>query len=360
MGEKLDQPIYAKEGFPPVFQTKMGSNIVKELFPETGTDFFHLGRTAIFYLAKTLSQRGVKKILLPSFLCQSIINAINDAGDLDIGFYKINESLRIDFSSLQKQLVNNPGCAIYIIHFFGFVDNNFLAIQKLQQDKHLLIEDCAHALFGKYQNKFLGQHGDFGIFSFRKMLSTPDGGALLSNKEIDTKKVTAKLSGPSKEIIDNNILLQKKITSGNAPAGSSFQESVDDPYQKAISGTTKQILFHTDVPKFIKKRRDNYNLYRKHLPDMRDIIIPYEELPPEIVPHSFPLRAKQRSKIRRNLKKNNIESFTIWDELLPETIKSSKFKDTITLSQQIFSLPVHSRISEESIKRICQTIKNAC
>ena len=65
-----------------------------------------------------------------------------------------------------------------------------------------LIEDCAHAIEGKYKDKQLGTFGDFGCFSFyvTKNITTAEGGMIISNnkKKINKIKVSA-LHGLSKD-----------------------------------------------------------------------------------------------------------------------------------------------------------------
>ena len=65
-----------------------------------------------------------------------------------------------------------------------------------------LIEDCAHAIEGKYKGRELGTFGNFGCFSFyvTKNLTTAEGGMIISNnqKRINKIKVSA-LHGLSKD-----------------------------------------------------------------------------------------------------------------------------------------------------------------
>lgn len=70
--------------------------------------------------------------------------------------------------------------AILIVHYAGYV----VEIEKIRKiaDKYgiSLIEDCAHALGAKYNNTYVGNFGDFSIFSFQaiKHMTTVDGGFL--------------------------------------------------------------------------------------------------------------------------------------------------------------------------------------
>ena len=55
-----------------------------------------------------------------------------------------------------------------------------------------MIEDCAHSIYSKYKNKFLGTIGDLGAFSFHETKNFPagQGGALSVNNSKLIKKAT--------------------------------------------------------------------------------------------------------------------------------------------------------------------------
>merc|ERR1711991_1207870 len=65
-----------------------------------------------------------------------------------------------------------------------------------------LIEDCAHSIESKYENKHVGNFGDTGCFSFytTKNLTTGEGGMIIcNNNEVQKKIRVARLHGLSKD-----------------------------------------------------------------------------------------------------------------------------------------------------------------
>lgn len=72
--------------------------------------------------------------------------------------------------------------AVLCTHYFGFPQ----ALKALRAlcDEHsvYLIEDCAHALFSCSGDGYLGTWGDASVFSLRKTLPVPNGGALVLNR----------------------------------------------------------------------------------------------------------------------------------------------------------------------------------
>ena len=78
--------------------------------------------------------------------------------------------------------------AVIVVHYAGYV-GDIDEIRKLCASKNLvLIEDCAHALGAMFNNRHVGNFGDFGIFSFQaiKHMTTVDGGmACFKNPEFE-------------------------------------------------------------------------------------------------------------------------------------------------------------------------------
>src|SRR5207245_6549749 len=72
---------------------------------------------------------------------------------------------------------------LYLIHYVGFPG----PVQELsvacRARRLLLIEDCAQALLSNCAERPLGSFGDVAIFSIRKTLPVPDGGALVAGTD---------------------------------------------------------------------------------------------------------------------------------------------------------------------------------
>ena len=84
--------------------------------------------------------------------------------------------------------------AICVVHYAGYVCDLSPILELIKDLDIVLIEDCAHALGAKYKGVSVGQHGDYGIFSFQaiKHMTTVDGGFLSFKEsawEIDLKKI---------------------------------------------------------------------------------------------------------------------------------------------------------------------------
>ena len=123
-------------------------------------------------------------VLLCSFNCGAVSDAIKGAGLIPETFDLHENSGRIDWDDVESRLQDRHH-AIIVPHLFG-VPTDFRVIQKSAAERGILvIEDCAHTLGGKIGGSPAGTLGDAAIFSFNydKPLSLGGGGALLINRD---------------------------------------------------------------------------------------------------------------------------------------------------------------------------------
>jgi len=87
--------------------------------------------------------------------------------------------------------------AIICTHHFGNICEMEKILEIARENNLPIIEDCAHTLFAKRNDRYAGLWGDFSAFSFnhRKQLSTGQGGFLLVNSEEYAEKSKDKSFG---------------------------------------------------------------------------------------------------------------------------------------------------------------------
>jgi dTDP-4-amino-4,6-dideoxygalactose transaminase len=87
--------------------------------------------------------------------------------------------------TIVEKLIDKNTAAIYIVHLGGVSPNMEYLRTIADKNNLLLIEDCAQSLGSTYKNKKLGTYGDFACFSFAKNIWLSGGGAIYS-KNTDT------------------------------------------------------------------------------------------------------------------------------------------------------------------------------
>ncbi len=137
------------------------------------------GSTALSLAAKSLKKLDRTHILVPSFNCGHELEPFLRE-NFKIDMYRINRHGAIDLNNLASQLTGNRQ-VVMVTHFFGF-PQPIEEISMLCKKKNVFVlEDCAHSLLSHVAETPLGSWGDLSVFSYRKSLPSPDGGALMIN-----------------------------------------------------------------------------------------------------------------------------------------------------------------------------------
>ncbi|NTW44305.1 MAG: hypothetical protein HGB14_07710, partial [Anaerolineaceae bacterium] len=134
--------------------------------------FLNGGKACLVVIGEYLLDHGIKKILLPSYLCPTIVTTLEFCG-LSCEYYQINSDFSIDLDDLAQKLVEHQ--AIYFINYFGFLNPDKVQkyFESLRQKGVLVVEDNAQAGFGDHLT------GNF-IFNSMRKFGPFDGGYLIS------------------------------------------------------------------------------------------------------------------------------------------------------------------------------------
>ncbi|MGD1971224.1 MAG: DegT/DnrJ/EryC1/StrS family aminotransferase [Desulfobacterales bacterium] len=154
--------------FEKAFAEKMG--VRHAVAVSSGTAALHL----------TLLAMGVgpdDEVIIPSFVCTALLHAVQYVGATPILAEIDPLTYNIDPSDVQKRISNRTK-AIIVPHLLGLAAD----LDRLLELNIPIIEDCAQAVGGRYQNKPLGTFGPAAIFSFyaTKMMAAGEGGMVIA------------------------------------------------------------------------------------------------------------------------------------------------------------------------------------
>ena len=137
-----------------------------------GTYHYASGRAALYQILKYLKEeRGITTILLPDYLCDTILVPVRKL-EFEFTFFSLNDKLELDQDVLKE--VYRKDVAILIINYFGLQDltEQIAFIRNIDADA-IIIEDDVQAYYEF--KKPLGEV-DFKYTSLRKTFAIPDGG----------------------------------------------------------------------------------------------------------------------------------------------------------------------------------------
>ena len=138
--------------------------------------FLNGGKACLTLICDFLRSRGIQHVLLPSYLCPTIVDTLEACG-MRCNYYAVGADFSIDTQYLGQHLRENQ--AVYFINYFGFSPSPAVLayLASLRQEQIFLIEDNAQAGFPS------SSIGDFVFNSLRK-LCPYDGGYLKSDHNL--------------------------------------------------------------------------------------------------------------------------------------------------------------------------------
>ncbi|MFR4161301.1 MAG: hypothetical protein ACLT0R_01745 [Paraclostridium sordellii] len=317
--------------------------------------YLNTGRSAIKYLIDNIISKKYKKILVPSYLCSSILKSI-ESSNIDIEFYRVTSKLEIDLDDI-KSKIDNSTC-IFIINFFGFEQRkeirNFLnEVRK----SNVIIEDCTHSILSR-----INPIGHYQIASMRKWIGIPDGSIIISlehkiHRVIDLiydefilKRLIGQLA-KNEYLVGGNIEKDKFLN-----LISDAEQEYDENFKiSKISDISKKILNNQDYSEIIKIRRTNYLYLLKNSEDINSIEVMYKEISNNVCPLGFVVITNQRDRLRQYLAKNRIYCPIHWS--LPK-ILSNKYEESIKLSENILTIPCDQRYTIDDMKYIIKKLRD--
>ena len=134
--------------------------------------------TAALHL--TLAALGVSEndeVILPSYVCIALLNAVRYVGAVPVLADIDPETANIDPRDAASRITTKTR-AVIVPHLFGR-PADMASLMKLDVP---IIEDCAQAIGGTWQNRPLGTIGHAAIYSFyaTKVMTTGEGGMVAS------------------------------------------------------------------------------------------------------------------------------------------------------------------------------------
>jgi perosamine synthetase len=324
--------------------------------------FYSHARNAIFNAIKLLRLTSKDNVLLPSYLDDAVIEPFVKR-NINLRFYKINENLEIETNDLIDKIKEDTK-AIFIIHYFGF-PQPIEKIRKIRKEYSVyIIEDCALAFLSSFNGVPLGDLGDISIFSFRKSLQIPDGGAMLINNSsinLDVKK--SKSFPPALPVMD---LLRRDFQSKLNFSNIFFEYFMGylmtlanfNSYNSTISSISWKIMQNLDFKEITSTRIKNFKYLSqklKYIPQIRPI---YPSIPIGVCPSGYPVLIENRDAILKKLRKKGIMIPVHWE--LPAIISKDEFPVSYYLSKHEFTLPVYQGLDRNRIDLLIDILEKLC
>lgn len=286
------------------------------------------GRNALAYL---LEAKGIKKLYLPYFLCDSVANVCKKYG-VEVVFYHIGENW------LPKDLVIDGDAWLYIVNFYGQITREDLA--RLAAAYRNIIIDNAQAYFDAPLANV------DTLYTCRKFFGVSDGAVLYTNSKLER----------SLEIDESFNRIHYVLGRYERTASEFYEEAAqnndifDNEPIKEMSRLTKNLLRSIDYEYVKQVRTNNFAYLHEKLREVNKLNVRLIE-----GAFMYPLLIDDGMKIRKQLQQMKIYIPTLWPNVLeecePDTLEY-KF------AAEILPIPVDQRYGIEDMEYLVELIRS--
>jgi dTDP-4-amino-4,6-dideoxygalactose transaminase len=239
--------------------------------------------------------------------------------------------------------------AIIAVHLYG-MPYKVKEIHELANSYGIpIIEDSAEALGSTYKNTKCGTFGDISILSFNgnKIITTSGGGALVS-KNNDFKDRAVFLATQARD---------KDVSYLHSNIGYNYRMS------NIVAGIGRGQM--TVLDKYVTKRRNNFDYYKKYLdliPEIEFLEEPIDNYSNRWLSCILTPKSGIREGLRLLLEKENIETRPLWKPMHQQPIFNDAPSYLNGVSDDLFErglcLPSGSNLSESDLNKIVLLIKS--
>jgi dTDP-4-amino-4,6-dideoxygalactose transaminase len=296
---------------------------------------------------------GVKpgdEVIIPSFTFHATAEVVLMAGGEPI-FADIDpDTYTITAETVEAVMTRNTK-VIMPVHLYG-LPADLDPLKKLARDRGVtLIEDAAQAHGAEYKGSKVGSIGDMTCFSMYagKNMTTGEGGMVTTNDDDYSERLRMIRSHGEQRpywpvTVGNNYRMTELL---------------------AALGTAQL----KKLPSFLEKRRKNAEFLGEKLGVLGKVVPPKEPEGRKSAWYLYTLRlhganAGKRNKIIEKLRSRNIEAAVYYESplhLLPlyreRTTSRRPLPETEKACRQVFSVPVHPRLTEAELNYIFDTMK---
>lgn len=343
-------------------------------FKESNGIFLSGGQSALRFILKELKIKSDEYILMPSYLCPTILYSFKN---IKFDFYEVRKDLSINIDNLSYMIKKHKTKGVYFIDYFGFYHKNetLRYLISLKEKGIAIIEDSAQSLWFKEHN-FIG---DYVFNSYRKFLPL-DGSLVLFNN------LNSYRSNEFSEIRDeyytymNNGRMSKtayiNFKLGNEEEYLEFFRKAEEEYYKrnsiyAMNEESKKLLSFVDVGYIKNKRKENYEYLYNNLGSIEKLFKAYDVEKTDIIPLCMPVNLVNkinicndideiynfRNKLRSKLMKDSIYCPVHWNILKEQW--AVNYKESVFLSSAILSIPIDERYDLSDMDRIINALNKS-
>ena len=318
------------------------------------------GTAALHLSLKALGIGKGSEVIIPDLTFVATASSVLLTGATPV-LVDVDEDLNISIPSIKKAITTRTK-AIIPVHFAG-KSCKIRQIAAIAKKNHIaIVEDCAHAIGAKTNNKHVGTFGQTGCFSFypTKNFTTIEGGMVITNsKHIADFVRSARNHGISKTL------------ASRFAKGKPWNYDIENPgynYRLDEIRASLGINQMKRIKKMNSLRKKAANYYTEKLVNVGGVVVPNKSIGEEHVHHLYVIKITRKYSITRDilfqkLLKKGIRTSVHYKPLHMFTTfkKMAKISDSLSNSKsaysQILSLPIYPSISKKQQDLVIHNIE---
>ncbi len=346
------------------------------------------GRDALALALGMLELGPEDVVLIPAWICASVAEAVERVG-ARCEWYDVQSNGDIDVATVTRRLGARTR-VVLAVHYFGFPQALGPLVSACDALGVPVIEDCAHAWLTAIDGRPVGGRGAAAIYSIRKFLPLPEGGALQLNASFPRRTPVDGRIPPS---LGRWARIQKDLVEqlfSNPDARGHGQDArvIDSwgwgarggtpgwrqrslqarPHEEAagprvVAGcrptrVVERIICLADRRRIVSARRWAYRRLDEGVRKLPQVKPFFPSLPDGVCPWGFPFVADHRVGLDRALRREGIQVFTFGDPVSgPHEAES--FPIARRLREQVLLLPCHQGLGDREIRAILSAMERA-
>lgn len=355
---------------------------ISELVEKKYVVFMNSGLSCFYSLLMVLKESSDKtEVVLPAYTAGSLIVAVKKAGLkpvlCDINMFDFN----MDHDQLEKVVSGRTLCIVGV-HMFGVIDAKINNLKSKYPDC-FIVEDACQSLGGRIDACLISKSADISLFSFNKgkNLSTFGGGCIATDNRELAYKLSQKASKQKTaghltnmkyfiKMLILSIVINPWVYGMFFPLISRFKDTkppqdiwVKDYSELQAAAALRQL---ENVKSWAKKRYDNGMRFVEGLKNQEGLILPV--IPANTNPafNRMPIVFKdivRKEKAEKLLCKHGFETSRMYFKPLHQMFdigyKQDDFPNAVYFAKHLLTVPCHSMLSDNDIKKIISIIKTS-
>jgi perosamine synthetase len=302
------------------------------------------GTISLTLIALACGIKAGDEVIVPNFTMIATPNSVKMFGAIPIFVDVEMETLCMDIELAEKAITKKTKAIMLVSANGRYPQSSIVAFEELCRKKNiLLIEDSAQSLGSFYPDgRHIGTAGIAGSFSFSspKIISTGQGGAIVTNDDDIAKKI------------------RKLKDFGRTSGGTDIHDSIGYNFKF----TELQAVIGIEQMKKLKwrveRKKEIYKLYKKHLTSVKQVRFFKQDLKCT-TPWFIDAISENRNDLQKYLKENGVGSRTMYPPINRQEAYNIKGDHPVSnlIGEKGLWLPSATQLTNDDILTITNTIQ---